>query len=106
MIRFLLCCLLLQSAHAQSVPAGPTLRVDVNLVVMDAQVLDRKHHHPVAGMTPEDFSLYENGLKQQITFLSQDRLPLSVVFLFDLTDSVRPVLDPLAERARWRPCST
>ena len=33
---------------------------------------------------------------QQITYLSEDRLPLSLVFLFDATDSVAPVLRSLA----------
>jgi VWFA-related protein len=36
---------------------------------------------------------------QQISSFSQDEMPLSVVLLFDLTDSVRPVLKPLAEGA-------
>jgi len=48
---------------------------------------------------PADFRLYENGVLQRISYFSQDELPLSVVFLFDLTDSVRPVLKPLAEGA-------
>jgi len=71
-------------------------KVNVNLVVIDAQVLKKKTHQPVLSLGVQDFSLFENGMKQEIASLSQDQLPLSVVFLFDLTDSVRPVLESLA----------
>src|SRR5205807_1377739 len=72
-------------------------RVKVELVVVDAEVIKKKTRRPVETMKREDFQLYENGIRQQITSFSQDELPLSIVFLFDLTDSVRPVLKPLAE---------
>lgn len=74
-------------------------RVTSELVVLDAQVLSRKTGLPVASLKPEDFEVFEDGLKQEITSLSQDKLPLSIVFLFDLTDSVQPVLVPLAQGA-------
>src|SRR5215469_8604177 len=78
---------------------GSTFKVRVNLVVVDAQVLNKKTHQPVQALQSEDFILFESGIRQQITSLSQDQLPLSVVFLFDLTDSVRPVLNSLADGA-------
>ncbi len=90
------------SAFAQtdsSTPQEPVFRVRVDLVVVDAQVFNKKTGHPVEAMKREDFQLYENGIRQQITSFSQDELPLSLVFLFDLTDSVRPVLQPLAAGA-------
>jgi VWFA-related protein len=79
--------------------ANPVFRVRVDLVVVDAQVLHKKDHQPVPALKSEDFRLFENGVKQEISSFSQDQLPLSVVFLFDLTDSVRPVLRPLADGA-------
>jgi VWFA-related protein len=77
----------------------PVFKIDVNLVVVDAQVLKKKTRQPVPALQSEDFLLYENGVRQQLTSVSQDKLPLSVVFLFDLTDSVRPVLESLADGA-------
>jgi VWFA-related protein len=53
----------------------------------------------VGTLSREDFELYEDGVKQDITYFSQDKLPLSIVMLFDLTDTVRPVLKPLARGA-------
>jgi VWFA-related protein len=82
-------------------PVAPqnVFKVNVNLVVIDAQVLNKKTHQTVPSLGVQDFSLFENGMRQQITSLSQDKLPISVVFLFDLTDSVRPVLESLADGA-------
>ena len=74
-------------------------RVRVDMVVTDAQVLNKRTRRSVGAMRREDFELYEDGVHQQITSFSQDEIPLSLVFLFDLTDSVRPVLRPLAEGA-------
>ena len=79
--------------------AEQVFRVQVDFVVVDAQVLNKKTKRPAGALRQEDFELYQNGVRQQITSFSQDQLPLSVVFLFDLTDSVRPVLQPLAEGA-------
>lgn len=98
----LLFLLVAPSLYAQtetSALPSSTFKIRVNLVVVDAQVLNKKTHQPVQALTPEDFMLFESGIRQQITSLSQDQLPLSVVFLFDLTDSVRPVLNSLADGA-------
>lgn len=80
-------------------PADPVFKVRVDLVVVDAQVLHKKTHQPVPALKSDDFQLFESGVKQQISSFSQDQFPLSVVFLFDLTDSVRPVLKSLADGA-------
>lgn len=88
------------SAVAQDTVEGKsTYRVNVRLVTVDAQVLDKKSGHAVPALTPRDFQVYEDKIPQQISSFSQDELPLSIVLLFDLTDSVRPVLKPLAQGA-------
>jgi VWFA-related protein len=75
------------------------LRVDVRVVQVDTQVLSKKTHHAARELKKEDFEVYEDNVRQQVSSFSQDTLPLSVVLLFDLTDSVRPVLKSLAEGA-------
>ena len=77
----------------------PTIRVNVELVQLDAQVLQKKTGRTVGSLTKDDFQLYEDGVRQQISQLSQNQLPLSVVLLFDLTFSVQPVLKPLGAGA-------
>jgi VWFA-related protein len=77
----------------------PVIRVTVDLVVVDAQVVHKKTGRPIGALKREDFEVLEDGVRQEIVSFSQDRLPLSIVFLFDLTESVRPVLKPLASGA-------
>ncbi len=87
-------------SHSQ-VPAAekPVYRVDVHVVLVDAQVLSKKTRHASRELKKEDFELYEDNVRQQVSSFSQDTMPLSVVLLFDLTDSVRPVLKSLGEGA-------
>jgi len=86
--------------HGQtSEPSQPIFRVDVHEVVLDAQVLRKKSRQAVPELKLEDFLVYEDNVPQRLTVFSRDKFPLSVVILFDLTDSVRPVLKSLAEGA-------
>jgi len=77
----------------------PVFRVNVHVVQVDAQVLNKKTRHAARELKKEDFEVYEDNVRQQVSSFSQDTLPLSVVLLFDLTDSVRPVLKSLADGA-------
>jgi VWFA-related protein len=77
----------------------PLFHVNVNVVTVDAAVLNKKTGRAIGPLSPQDFVVYEDGVPQRISYFSQDELPLSVVLLFDLTDSVRPVLESLANGA-------
>jgi VWFA-related protein len=74
-------------------------RVGTDLVVVDVQVIDKKTLESIEGLTASDFEVYEDGVRQEITHFSRDTLPLSIVFLFDITATVRPVLRILADGA-------
>lgn len=76
-----------------------TIRLNTDLVVIDAQVLSRKTNEIINGLSASDFELYEEGTRQQITHFSQDRLPLSVMLLIDLSGSVSPVLNEIRDGA-------
>jgi len=70
------------------------VKVDVDLVTVDALVLEKKTARIVGGLNKEDFQIYEDGAKQEITHFSQDSLPLSVLFLIDRGGC----LDPFGEK--------
>jgi Ca-activated chloride channel family protein len=79
--------------------AGPyTLRVAVNLVLVEATVRD-KRGAIVDGLRREDFTVLENGVPQVITHFSQDELPLAVAIVVDCSSSVAPVVGKLREAA-------
>jgi VWFA-related protein len=77
----------------------PVFRFNVHEVILDAQVLSKKTRRSVPELKPEDFRVYEDDQLQKLTAFSRDKFPLSIVILFDLTDSVRPVLKTLGEGA-------
>ena len=72
------------------------IKVDVNLVILDALVIQQKTGRVVGDLKRDDFSLWEDGIKQQITHFSQDTLPLSVLLLVDRGGC----LDPFGSKVR------
>jgi len=59
------------------------VKVDVDLVTIDALVLQKKTARAVGDLKQTDFVILEDGTKQQVTHFSQDTLPLSVLLLID-----------------------
>ncbi len=82
-----------------SVPAESVFNVTTEVVVVDAQVTDRRTGRVIDSLRRDDFQLCEDDVPQAITYFSRDQLPLSIILLFDLTDTTRPVLKPLARGA-------
>jgi Ca-activated chloride channel homolog len=73
------------------------LKLSTQLVVVDAQILNKRTGMPVDGLSERDFVVYEEGGKQQITHFSQDKLPLSIVLLLDVSGSVALAIDKVRE---------
>src|ERR1044072_4976197 len=65
----------------EAIPVGEeeVVKTDVDLVVLDALVLQKKTGRVVGDLKREDFALFEDGVPQQITQFSQNSLPLSVL---------------------------
>jgi VWFA-related protein len=76
-----------------------TILISTELVIVDTQVTRERDGKLVGGLRAADFKVEENGVAQEVTFFSQDKLTLSVVLLFDLTDTSQPVLKRLAQGA-------
>ena len=72
------------------------VKVDVDLVTVDALVLQKDTARIVGGLKKEDFAVYEDGARQEITHFSQDSLPLSVLLLIDRGGC----LDPFGEKVQ------
>jgi len=72
------------------------VKLAVDLVVLDAQVMQQKTGRVVGNLKKEDFNLFEDGAKQQITHFSQDTLPLSVILLIDRGGC----MDPFSDKVR------
>lgn len=71
------------------------IKLVTDLVVLDAQVIRKKTGLAVDGLNEEDFEIFEDGVRQDILHFDQDKLPLSVVILLDVSGSVTTLLDQL-----------
>lgn len=65
---------------------GPVFSTKVEVVRVDALVTDSGQ--PVLGLGPADFEVRDNGVPQNVEFVSYDQIPLNVVLAFDMSDSV------------------
>ncbi|HEV7821155.1 MAG TPA: VWA domain-containing protein [Burkholderiales bacterium] len=84
------------------------VKLAVDLVQLDAQVLQQKTGRIAGNMNKESFTLMEDGVKQTITHFSQDTLPLSVILLIDRGGCMDPFSDSvhnatMAALSRLRP---
>jgi VWFA-related protein len=75
-----------------------TFSTRVDYVTVPVTVLDKKHQQ-VAGLTPRDFEIYENGVRQHISTFSADIVGLSVALVIDQSlprDTMSKVNESLA----------
>jgi VWFA-related protein len=81
-----------------------TLEVNVDVVSVTAVVFD-KSGKPVRGLGPEDVALFENGVRQEVSYFREassqgdaaEHVPLSVVLVLDTSGSMRENLHFLQE---------
>ena len=78
--------------------APVVFRSDVALVRVDTQVVDRDNR-PITGLRVEDFVLRENGKVVDIKNFARENMPMDVLFLFDVSRSMRPHIQRVADAA-------
>jgi Ca-activated chloride channel homolog len=82
-------------AQAQEITSEiPRIKVDVALVTTEVTVLGEG----ATELRAEDFVIYDNGVAQQVSHFSRDKLPLAVALLIDRSSSIKPYL-PLLQKA-------
>ena len=91
--------LLAATTVAQQREPDEVIKVNTDLVVFDAQVIEKKTKRIVGDLTRDDFAVTDNGVKQQISYFSRDELPLSIILLLDVSRSVRPILHDIRDGA-------
>lgn len=79
-----------------NIKVADTIKTDVDLITIDALVLQKNTARVVGSLKQGDFLVSEDGSKQTITHFSQDSLPLSVLLLIDRGGC----LDPFGEEVR------
>jgi VWFA-related protein len=79
--------ILLVAAAGASFSAQQTFRSGVDVTGITVSVRDADGHL-VAGLTREDFDIYEDGEKQVLTAFTRERVPVSLGVLLDVSDSM------------------
>ena len=93
-VFFLFLSLLLVHPLSAQEPPSNAIRVNVNLVLVDATVKN-KSGQILSDLKQENFEVREDGAPQKIDIFSRDELPLDVALVLDLSDSIGPFLGPL-----------
>ncbi len=76
------------SAQAPSSPVpGQAFRGGVEVVSLNVTVTDQANHY-VTDLKPDGFSVFEDGVKQDVTFFNRTNLPIAVSLLVDTSASM------------------
>ena len=75
------------------------ISVDVNLVVLHATVTDQ-HGRLVSDLGEQEFQVYENGVRQQITLFKHEDVPVTAGLLVDHSGSMKRKLHEVSAAAK------
>jgi VWFA-related protein len=75
------------AAQNRSILPDARFRSEIDLVSVPATVIDESGH-PVTGLPVDAFDLYEDGDRQPITQFTNERVPISLAVLLDVSDSM------------------
>jgi Ca-activated chloride channel family protein len=86
---------------AQTPPASPPqqapFRAGVDLVSLNVTVVDGTARY-ITDLTADDFTVFEDGVKQDVTFFNRTNLPIALALLIDTSASMEAKL-PTAQEA-------
>jgi Ca-activated chloride channel homolog len=98
---------LAQQPESRMDPHSKTLKIDVDLVLVNATVSDPQGRM-VSGLQKENFQLWEDKVEQKIEYFSSEDTPLSIGLIFDATgsmsDKISTARDAACPRLASAPC--
>jgi len=94
----LFCFLLSFEAKAQDKTDEEVIKVDTNLVTIPVIVSDRQNRY-IAGLKAENFTVLQDGQKQNIEYFIAEESPINVAILLDTSRSTEQVLDKIQKAA-------
>ncbi len=79
-------------------PAGQPFRAGVELVSLNVTVTDGSAHY-VTDLQQDEFNVFEDGVKQDVTFFTRTNLPIALALLLDTSASMETKLQTAQEAA-------
>lgn len=92
-------CLTLSFVVSAQTPEPANIPKDKNMVSVPVTVSDREGRY-IAGLKKEDFSIYEDGVKQNVAFFATVDEPLSIALLLDTSGSTSSSLEKIKDAAK------
>src|SRR6266545_2005883 len=89
-----------QGAQADELgkPGEDRIKIDTDMVNLDVTVIDQ-NNNPVANLKKEDFSVYEDKVKQTVESVSREEVPVSFGLVIDTSGSMRSKLQSVSDAA-------
>ena len=89
-----------QGAQADEVgtPGEDRIKIDTDLVNLDVTVVDQ-NNNPVFNLKKEDFSVFEDKVKQTIESVNREEVPVSFGMVIDTSGSMRSKLQTVTDSA-------
>jgi VWFA-related protein len=82
-------------AYGQSTSDGQVLKVRTDLVNIDALVKQKQTGRIISNLSKDDFTVFEDGVQQAISYFSQEKLPVSIVLLVDRAGCINAFNDQI-----------
>ena len=79
-------------------PQTPAFRAGIDIVSLNVTVTDGVNHY-VTDLDEPDFQIFEDGVKQEITFFSRQQQPIALSLLLDSSASMEDKLPTLQTAA-------
>ena len=85
--------------RAQGKLTDDTIKVETKLVSVPTIVSDRDGRY-IPNLTAADFTVWQDGVRQNLEFFAATEEPISVALLIDTSQSTRPVLGDIKDSAK------
>ncbi len=96
---FLILLTLPTKLKAQILEPDTIQETNKKMVSVPVSVSDREGHY-ISGLKKEDFSVYQDNVKQKITFFDAYNEPVNMALLIDTSGSTRDVIKKIKDAAR------
>jgi VWFA-related protein len=74
-------------------PADQSVRLRADLVVVDVLAVQKKTSRVIGNLDRDNFTVFEDGVKQTISHFSKDTVPVSIILLIDRAGCVNAFSD-------------
>ena len=90
----ILACFAAVPAHSQGGGQRPSFRTTIDIVSLNVTVIDGANHY-IIDLDQPDFSVFEDGVKQDIVFFTRRPQPIALSLLLDSSASMEDKLETL-----------